>query len=266
MVDQPSNQLHDAAASSLLPLDLYMKTVDCDCHCLFKAVMACMVTSCLSHWDVRKQIVDYVMTHWDDQENQFSKIVRMDNEKETPLSYQERMLGGRKDWGGYPEVMAAARVFGTHIVLFHYVQGDETLQSTFVSAPNLDFADPPTIHLVRVQDKQYHAALRVGKIPSREHDEDTLPHYPPPPGSPFIDSSRDDAERLRLASLFAHLPGSSSGKHVESGNAIARDKERPIASRNTQGRLKTRYETKIRSCDVRGTSTKNMRCRRRRFR
>jgi hypothetical protein len=98
-VHLPSNELHDAAASSLLPLDLSMKTVDRDCHCLFKALMVCMDTSELSHWDVRKQIVDYVLTHWDDPENQFSKIVRMDNERETPLSYQERMLGGRKDWG-----------------------------------------------------------------------------------------------------------------------------------------------------------------------
>ncbi len=85
----------------------------------------------------------------------------MDNDKETPLTYQEKMLGGRKDWGGFPELVAAARVFGAHVVVFHYVHGAETLQSVFVSAPNLDFDDSPTIHLVRDQDKQYHAAMHV---------------------------------------------------------------------------------------------------------
>jgi hypothetical protein len=57
-LQDPSDDLHDAAASSLLPLDLSMKTVDRDCHCLFKALMVCMDTTELSHWDVRKHIVD----------------------------------------------------------------------------------------------------------------------------------------------------------------------------------------------------------------
>ncbi len=70
-----------------------------------------------------KQIVDYVLSHWDNPEIEFATLIRMDNDKETPLSYQERMLGGRKDWGGFPELVAAARVFGTHIVVFHYTIG-----------------------------------------------------------------------------------------------------------------------------------------------
>ena len=140
------------------------------------------------------------------------KLVRMDNEKETPFSYQERMLGGRKDWGGFPEIMAAARVFGTHVVLFHYLHGDETLQSTFVSAPNLDFVSPPTIHLVRVIGKQYHAALRVNSTPwkatgplasYRKPAETTTPQYPAPLGSPSLVAMREDSERLQLASMFA---------------------------------------------------------------
>ncbi len=228
----PSSDMHDAAASSLLPLDLCMKTVDRDCHCLFKALIVCMATSQLSHWDVRKQIVDYVLTHWDDPENEFTKIIRMDNDKETPLSYQERMLGGRKDWGGFPELMAAARVFGTHVVVFHYVHGDETLQSTFVSAPNLDFDDPPTIHLVRVQDKQYHAALRVGNTTSKDAETTltlnqarvaapvkpvarTTPQYAPPPGSPGFEATREDSERRSLASFFATIPLGSTAKQNE---------------------------------------------------
>jgi hypothetical protein len=81
-----------------------------DSHCLFKALIVCMQVTELSHWDLRKKIVDFVLLHWEHPDTEFATFIRSEHENEIPHTYRERMLGAQKDWGDFPEILAAARV------------------------------------------------------------------------------------------------------------------------------------------------------------
>ena len=170
--------LHDAAAASFLPGHLSMKEVERNCHCLFKALVLTMDGMSMSHWELRKRIVDYVVAHWQDPDPDFATLVCVEHESETVETYRERMLGKEKDWGAYPEILAAARMLGKHIVIFSYNtdknsdgSDDEDVEyvngvtSLFISSGvtgKYQVAD--TLHLLRIGDKHFHAVTNGGAI------------------------------------------------------------------------------------------------------
>jgi hypothetical protein len=170
--------LHDAAASSFLPVHLSMKEVERNYHCLFKTLVLTMDGMSMSHWELRKRIVDYVVAHWQDPDPDFATLVGVEHETETVETYRERMLGKNKDWGAYPEILAAARMLGKHIVIFSYntdMNIDESddedveyvngLTSLFISSGvTRKYQVADILHLLRIGDNHFHAVTNGGAI------------------------------------------------------------------------------------------------------
>ena len=132
----------------------------------------------MSHWELRKEIVEFVVSHWQDPDPDFASLVRVQHATETVETYRERMLGKKKDWGAYPEILAAARMLCKHVVIFSYnpdlnidenydedVEMVNGLTSLFISSGQtrkLKVAD--TLHLLRIGDNHFHAVTNGGAI------------------------------------------------------------------------------------------------------
>ncbi len=133
----------------------------------------------MSHWELRKQIVEFVVSHWQDPDPDFASLVRVEHATETVETYRERMLGKNKDWGAYPEILAAARMLCKHVVIFSYnpdlnidenydedVEMVNGLTSLFISSGQTrKFKVADTLHLLRIGDNHhFHAVTNGGAI------------------------------------------------------------------------------------------------------
>ena len=208
--------LYDAAAESLLPPNLTLHPVPRDGNCMFHAILVSSGVPGTTHWDLRKNIVDHVISNWDDTEMPYSYLIRTEHPEETQETYRARMLGRNKDWGDFPELVAASTLLGRDIDILDYQEGAETLGTTPISTRDAEHPLNGKIVLLRVAKTHYHALV------------ETLPLYstPPapleaPPGPKA--GGTEDTVRSDLATFFTSLQngpprdtGAQEGHEMES--------------------------------------------------
>jgi hypothetical protein len=76
---------------------------------------------------------------------------------ETTKTYTHRMEGPKKDYGDYPELVAAAELFQHHVVVLEYVTDSTCFHEIIVDIPGVDFEKGPKIIMIRVGGNHYHA-------------------------------------------------------------------------------------------------------------
>jgi hypothetical protein len=126
---------------------------------MFRALAHCL-GGCISHGEVRRDLVAHVVTFWNSKENEFGEFVRIAHADETVETYKKRMLGCEKDWGDNPELVAAAVLYQHHIQVLELVDPELPLSSMKIELPGLLEDEAPTIHIVRVDQNHYHAGLK----------------------------------------------------------------------------------------------------------
>ena len=149
----------DKAVRSLLDPSLRLLLVPRDGNCMFRALAHCL-GGCISHGEVRRDLVTHVVTFWNSNENEFGEFVRIAHADETVETYKKRMLGRGKDWGDYPELVAAAVLYQHHIQVLELVDTEQPLSSITIEVPGLLDDEAPTIHIVRVGQNHYHAGIK----------------------------------------------------------------------------------------------------------
>ena len=111
----------DAAAKTLLPPTHRLIHVPRDGHCLFRALGICMPQLASDHQMIRSAIVSHITSHWENTVVPYGLWIRHVYPNETTKTYTHRMEGRRKDYGDYPELVAAADLFQHHVVVLEYV-------------------------------------------------------------------------------------------------------------------------------------------------
>jgi hypothetical protein len=147
------------AVRSLLDPSLRLLLVPRDGNCMFRALAHCL-GGCISHGVVRRDLVAHVVTFWNSNENEFGEFVRIAHADETVETYKKRLLGRGKDWGDYPELVAAAILYQHHIQVLELVDTEQPLSSMKIEVPGLLDDEAPTIHIVRVGQNHYHAGIK----------------------------------------------------------------------------------------------------------
>ena len=130
-----------------------------DGNCMFNALAICYggVTSPDA---IRQAAVTYVVAHWDDQEFPFGEFVRNVHPDETTETYTRRLGGRGKDWGDYPELVAAANVYRHHLYILDLDTNATTLTTHYIEAEDL-LRNATTHYVVRVGDNHYHAGAEL---------------------------------------------------------------------------------------------------------
>ncbi len=152
-----NDDINDAAARSLLPPDLDMSFVPRDGNCMFHALARSVPSTGLTHVLVRERIVEHVLNNWNDHTISYKVWICNTHKNETPETYKLRMLGRCKDWGDYPELVAAASIFQMKIAVLEYVEDATDLACTTIDASGLTNDEAPRIFLIRVGLNHYHA-------------------------------------------------------------------------------------------------------------
>jgi hypothetical protein len=199
------HEIHDAEAQTLLPAHLVLHPIPRDGNCLFHALLACCGRTDMSHWDLRKQIVEHVISMWNDTQVTYATWIRFDYPSETPDTYRDRLLGRTKDWGDFAEIVAASTVLDTDIEIHAFKPGCLTLDTTPISTNDAGINTNEKIHLLRVNHSHYHALIPTSTV---------LNEDPAPPNTPPLQSlpESDSEVRTRLAAFINALPGAAMCK------------------------------------------------------
>ncbi len=157
-MNTPRQDILDAAARSLLPPNLEMIPVPRDGNCMFHALVIGSPQAGLHHMNLRQRIVAHVIQHWDDTATMYGEAVRSKFPQETCVTYQARMLGRKRNGGDYPELVAAACLLDTSIVIINHVHGNDALTRSVIHKPSCDAVSDSErcIHLLRVGENHYH--------------------------------------------------------------------------------------------------------------
>jgi hypothetical protein len=158
------HEIHDAEAQLLLPTHLILHNIPRDGNCLFRALLACLCRKDISHWDLRKEIVDHVVSMWDDTQVTYASWIRYEYPSETPNTYRARLLGRTKDWGDLAEIVAASTVLERDIVIHAFTPGGQTLTTTPISTNDVGPRPNEKIHLLRVNQSHYHALIPTSNV------------------------------------------------------------------------------------------------------
>jgi hypothetical protein len=119
--------------------------------------------------------VEFVAANWHGDEVEFGDWVQIANPGDTTANaYKARMLPPSRDWGDYPELVAAASIYQHHIMILEYIADENRIQPILVEVPGKEDEEAPTIHLARVGRNHYHAG-----IPVALHSRNALPEYSP---------------------------------------------------------------------------------------
>ena len=151
-----ANERLDNAAMSLLHADKRLVLVPRDGNCMFNALAICY-GGLISSAAIRQEAVNYVVAHWKDPEFPFCTFVQGQHPDETIESYTRRLLGPGKDWGDYPELVAAANVYRHHLYILDLELNATNLRAHYVEAEGLKASAARTHFVVRVGDNHYHA-------------------------------------------------------------------------------------------------------------
>jgi hypothetical protein len=150
------NERLDNAAMSLLHADKKLVLVPRDGNCMFNALAICY-GGLISPAAIRQEAVNYVVTHWENPEFPCCDFVRGQHPDESTESYTRRLLGSAKDWGDYPELVAAANVYRHHLYILDLERNATNLRAHWVEAEGLDGSNARAHFVVRVGDNHYHA-------------------------------------------------------------------------------------------------------------
>ena len=151
-----ANERLDNAAMCLLHADKRLVLVPRDGNCMFSALAICY-GGLISSSAIRQEAVNYVVAHWKDPDFPFCTFVQGQHPDETIESYTRRLLGPGKDWGDYPELVAAANVYRHHLYILDLELNATNLRAHYVEAEGLKASAARTYFVVRVGDNHYHA-------------------------------------------------------------------------------------------------------------
>ena len=153
--EESRNEDLDNAALSLLHADKTLVFVPRDGNCMFNALAICYggATSAAA---IRQAAVTYVVGHWDDPEFPYGEFVRNCHPNETTDTYTHRLNGPGKDWGDYPELVAATNVYRHHLYLLDLDADERAFTTHYIEAEDLE-ENATTHFVVRVGDNHYHA-------------------------------------------------------------------------------------------------------------
>ena len=157
--EESRNEQLDNVALSLLHADKTLVFVPRDGNCMFNALAICY-GGATSPAAIRQAAVTYVVGHWDDPEFPFGEFVRNVHPNETTDTYTHRLGGPGKDWGDYPELVAAANVYRHHLYILDLDPDATTLNTHYIEAEDLQ-ANATTHFVVRVGDNHYHAGAEL---------------------------------------------------------------------------------------------------------
>ena len=202
------HEIHDAEAQLLLPKHLVLHNILRDGNCLFRALLACAGRQDISHWDLRKEIVDHVVSMWEDSQVTYATWIRYEYPTETPDTYKARLLGRTKDWGNFAEIVATSIVLERDIVIHAFTPGGLTLTTTPISTNDVGHRPNEEIHLLRVNQSHYHALIPTSNVVHAQ---------PPPPNSPPKDllPESDSQARKRLAAFINSYPEKQLSKNPD---------------------------------------------------
>ena len=110
-----------------------------------------------NHQMIRSAIVSHITSHWEDTVVPYGQWIGHVYRNETTKTYTHRMEGPKKDYGDYPELVAAAELFQHHVVVLEYVTDSTCFHEIIVDIPGVDFEKGPKIIMIRVGGNHYHA-------------------------------------------------------------------------------------------------------------
>ena len=165
-------EAQDKAVRSMLDASLKLRVVTRDGNCMFRALAYCYGRLGWTHATIRKDVVDHVVSNWNSSQQPFGEYVRVEHPDETSTTYHARMLGRGKDWGDYPELVAAAMIYQRHINVLQLEDREGQLSSMTIEIPGVSLDEAPTVVIVRVGHNHYHAGTNAQPTLLRQIPDD----------------------------------------------------------------------------------------------